>query len=60
MKVTYQSSAPSTAKVDETTGDVEFLKAGTVYVTATMEESKKYKYKCFLYGKQFLEVTKSY
>ena len=42
MKVTYQSSAPSTAKVDETTGDVEFLKAGTVYVTATMEESKNY------------------
>ena len=40
--VKYESSAPSTAKVDETTGDVEFLKAGTVYVTATMEESKNY------------------
>ena len=25
-----------------------------------MEESMKCKYKCFLYGKQFLEVTKSY
>ncbi len=41
-KVTYASSNPAIATVDEDTGDVEFSDAGTVKVTAKMEESANY------------------
>ena len=43
QSVKYESSNPNIAAVDEETGDVDFLDAGTVTVTATMAESDNYK-----------------
>ena len=41
-QIVYSSSNPEIASVDENTGDVDFKKAGTVTITATMPETANY------------------
>ena len=44
MTVTYESSDPTVATVNETTGEVSIVKAGTATITATVQDGINYSY----------------